>query len=220
MPKRRQTWSSKYRLSAGDVPVPGAHVGGPEGKVETGLVFRAASPHPFCAPVMSRKTRTAPMVLPSPSLIGGAAVVDGDLRPIFPYEHGMVGQANDDPFPEHPGDRVFYRLAGLLVDDVEHLRDRSPGCVTKGPAGQAFSDRVQERDPAALVCSDDRVADARQRNPQPFTLLLYDVLRCLQRGRSFSHKPLRDVPGAASVPSRSRSCPWLSPRVPKGPGRG
>ena len=36
-------------------------------------------------------------------------------------QNGVVRQSDDDALAEHPADGVFDRLAGLLVDDVEHV---------------------------------------------------------------------------------------------------
>ena len=46
-------------------------------------------------------------------------------RPItvFPHQNCVVGQTDNIPFLKHFSDRAFSFLAGVLVNDVEHLHN-------------------------------------------------------------------------------------------------
>ena len=69
---------------------------------------------------------------------GGGAVVDGPLRPVPGDEDRVVRQPDDRPLPQGAEGGVLDRLAGLLVDDVEDVRQRPaqrprPGASRSGP---------------------------------------------------------------------------------------
>ena len=100
-----------------------------------------------------------------------AAVVDRYFTPVSCDQHGMVRQPDDHAFPHRPQRRVLDRLARLLVDDVEDLRDRLPHRFLLIPAGQRLGDVVEKAHRAVTVGRDHRVADARQRDAQPFVRL-------------------------------------------------
>ena len=97
-----------------------------------------------------------------PVSYGSAAVVDGDLCSVFPHEDRMVGKTDNHPFPEHLGDGALNLTAGLLVDDIEDLRDRLHRSLRERPAGQSFRDSVHKGDLSFNVGGNDRIADARQ----------------------------------------------------------
>ena len=99
------------------------------------------------------------------------AVVDGDLAAVLRDEQGVVRQARDGAFTEDPLDGALRRLAGLLVDDDEHPLHGEAGGLRFRPAGQRLRDRVQPGHATVLVGRDDRVADARDRDPQPLLRL-------------------------------------------------
>ena len=88
--------------------------------------------------VTSRKTRTAPTGVAGLVPHRGGAVVDRPLRPVPGDEDGVVRQPDDRPLAQGPEGGVLDRLAGLLVDDVEDVRQRPaqrprPGASRSGP---------------------------------------------------------------------------------------
>ena len=65
---------------------------------------------------------------------------------------------------------VLGRLAGVLVDDAEDLRQGLPRGLGLGPPGQGLGHPVEVGHPALGVGADDRVADAGEGDPQPLPL--------------------------------------------------
>ena len=59
--------------------------------------------------------------------------------------------------------RIVDRLAGLLLQKVQHLAGGFAEGVGARPAGEALGHRIQEGDPAVGVADQDGIADARQR---------------------------------------------------------
>ena len=62
---------------------------------------------------------------------GRAAIVDGNLCSILPYQEGVVGKADNHPFPEYFGYWAIDFPAGLLIDDFKDLRYRHQRCLTE-----------------------------------------------------------------------------------------
>ena len=74
--------------------------------------------------------------------------------------------------PQDAGDRLFQRLAGLLVDDAKDALDRLAGRFLGLPAGEGRSHGIDEIDAAFGIGGDHGIADAGERHPQPFALLV------------------------------------------------
>ena len=77
--------------------------------------------------------------------------------------------------------RVLDRLPGLLVDDAKHFFQRAADGFGLAPAGKVFGHFVHERDACAIISGDHGVANAGQRGPQPFALLIDGVGRLRKR---------------------------------------
>ena len=120
----------------------------------------------------SRRGRPGPPrpASPASSRIGAALSSIGRSVPSRAIEDGVVRQPDDAALPQGPEGRVLDRLAGVLVDDVEDVRQGPAGGLGLGPAGQGLGHAVEERHPALGVGADDRVADAGERDPQPLAL--------------------------------------------------
>jgi hypothetical protein len=95
---------------------------------------------------------------------GGAAVVDGNRAAVPGQQRRVVGQPDDRARAEYLGRGVLGRLAGLLVDEAEHLGQRPPDGVAQRPARQRLGRRIQEGHPGLGVGREDGVAEARQRD--------------------------------------------------------
>ena len=104
-------------------------------------------------------------------------VVDGHLCAVSGQQHRVIGQSDHGAQAEYLGRRVLDRLAGLLVDDVEHLREWPSGGFPLRPSRQRLGRRVQENHPRLVVGRDDGVADARQRDRVAALTLAELVLR-------------------------------------------
>src|SRR3989304_519614 len=55
------------------------------------------------------------------------AVIDGPPRAIFGYQHSMICQADNRTLSPHLRDRGIRRRPGLLIHDVEDVRERLAG---------------------------------------------------------------------------------------------
>ena len=135
--------------------------------------------------VMSRKTSTLPEMSPRSLRIGAAESSIGRSVPSFEIRTVWLASPTILPLPQRPQRRVLDRLAGVLVDDAEHVFERPTGSLARLPADQLLGDRVQEVDPALGVGADDGIADARQRDLQPLPLLV----RHLAGGGFFRQSP-------------------------------
>ena len=121
---------------------------------------------------MSRKTSTLPEMSPRSFRIGAALSSIGRSVPSFEIRTVWLASPTILPSSQRPQRRVLDRLAGVLVDDAEHVFERPPGRLARLPADQLLGDRIQEIDPPLGVGADDRIADARQRDVQPLPLLV------------------------------------------------
>ena len=73
---------------------------------------------------MSRKISTQPETRPCSSRIGAALSSIGRSVAVLANQHGVIRQPDDDPLAKRPRGRVLDRLAGVLVDDAEHVVER------------------------------------------------------------------------------------------------
>ena len=105
------------------------------------------------APLTSRKIRTQPDTCPVSSRMGAALSSIGALAPVLADEQRVVREADDDPFPDRSCGGAFHRLAGLLVDDAEHLLQGPADGLRLAPPGQRLRDGVEvvTRPPVSVV---------------------------------------------------------------------
>ena len=103
-------------------------------------------------------------------------VIDADLPAIARDQHGMVGQADHRVVAQADIDRIDGLLAGVFIDDAEHLvQGLSPGLLRR-PAGQYLGHRVEIVDDAGGIGGDHRVADGMQGHFGAFLLGMQDGL--------------------------------------------
>ena len=104
----------------------------------------------------------------------------------------------------------------VLVDDAEDLLDLLPGRVGERPAGERLGDGIEVVDAAVRVGGDDAVADGREGDLEPVTLVAQRPLGggvAIRRG-SIAHLANPPVPtGQARGRSRPQSTPVAPPRV-------
>ncbi len=91
---------------------------------------------------------------------GGA--LDVDFVAVAPDEQHGAHRFDRAGAPDRDCQRIFERLAGLLVKSPENLLDRPALGVLEAPAGQGFRDRIDVVDHALLIGRDHAVADALQ----------------------------------------------------------
>ena len=105
------------------------------------------------------------------------------------------------PSSERPQRRILDRLACFLVDDVEHVLKVASGGFRRLPADKFLGDGIEEVHSPFGVGADDRIADARQRNVQPLSLLLDEsgILFGHTTGGGFFH----EAAGVSSARFRS-----------------
>ena len=117
----------------------------------------------------------------------GRAVFDGHFAAVFGNQGGVVGQGDGLLLAEHLGHHVDGGLPRLFVDRAEDAGDGPSHGLVRRPAGQVGGDRVQERDAAADIGGQHRVADAIQRDAEPFAVPVYfrfrPRMRCAAAGR-------------------------------------
>lgn len=113
------------------------------------------------------------------------AIVDGALGAALVDQDRVIRQADDAAFTQHPPDRVFHGMAGLLVDNAKHFFQRLTGRFLF-PAGQGLRDGVHQGDAALGIRDDDAIANAGQGGVQPGFFFAEGCFRAL---------PLRDVAG-------------------------
>ncbi len=126
---------------------------------------------------MSRNTSTTPAISPWALRIGAALSSMGSIGAVLRDEQRVVRQPDHHAIPQGSDGRVLHREPRLLIDDLEDRLHRLPGRLRLRPPGQGLGHRIQERDAAPGVGRDDRIADARQRDAQPLTLLMQRFVR-------------------------------------------
>jgi hypothetical protein len=150
------------------------------GRVDDG---RQPRPSFLRAPALAHVTedQDGPDRQPAPVPHGGGAVLDGSLRPVTGDEDGVVRQAGDHTSSYGLQGRVLDRLPCRFVDNLEDNREGPADGVGPLPAGQGFRHAIHKRDSAVGISADDRVADARERQTQPFGMLGPRLLDALAR---------------------------------------
>ena len=98
------------------------------------------------------------------------AVGDRTFGPITTDQHAVVREADDLPGAEDQTGRVVDSLAGRLVDDLKHVRQRLSLRALTGPAGQRFRRPVEVNEATAWIRRDHRIADTPERHAKPFLL--------------------------------------------------
>ena len=93
----------------------------------------------------------------------GGTVVNGSFRAVFGDEQRVVRQPDDHALPQGSDGGALDRLATLFIDDLEDGLQWTARRLSLRPAGQEFSDRVQEGDPPVGIGGDDRIANAGER---------------------------------------------------------
>src|SRR5215470_19471995 len=102
-----------------------------------------------------------------------AAVVYRNLGSVSPYQEAVVCQAEDAPLLYRSQCGVLNRLAIMLVDDAEDGFERLTLGFCRAPSGQGLCDGIHEGDRAAAVGGDHGVADACERDGEPFALITF-----------------------------------------------
>ena len=77
-----------------------------------------------------------------------------------------MGQAHDLALPEDLEDWVIDGLSRLLVDQAQHIVQRSALGLRGAPPGEGLGHGIHHRDAPPLVGGDDAVADAGQGHRQ------------------------------------------------------
>ena len=74
---------------------------------------------------------------------------------------------------------VFDRLASVFADDMKYLGQGSTHRLGRRPAGESLGHDIQKSHAAFGVGADDGIANAAQRDPQPFGLFLQSLFGSL-----------------------------------------
>ena len=102
---------------------------------------------------------------------GRGRILDAVLAAVAGHQHRVVGQAHDLALGQAGGHRVGRRLAGVLVQDVEHLGQWQAMRLTGLPAGHALGHRVHPVHPALVVGGDDRITNRLEGDAKQLVLL-------------------------------------------------
>ena len=113
---------------------------------------------------------------------GGCAIENRAFGAIFGYQDSIVGEADDNTFLKHFGDRKFDRLSGCFVDDFERVGQRHSSSLLECVAGEAFGNRIHEGDMSPAIGDNDRVTNAGQGNAKALLALAQAVLGALLLG--------------------------------------
>jgi hypothetical protein len=84
----------------------------------------------------------------------------------------VVRKADYPVGPDDLADRVFQRLAGLLIDDLENTVQWTADGLVLVPSCQVLSDRVEESYDTFLVRCYDRIANAFKGRQQPTDIVM------------------------------------------------
>ncbi len=105
--------------------------------------------------------------------------LDGHFLPGARDEHRMIGRYAALAAAQGAHQGILNRLARDLVDEIEHVRERtSPGLI-ETPCGQRLGDRVYVLDPPFGIGADDRVADGLERHLCPLLFGEHGLLGAL-----------------------------------------
>ena len=129
--------------------------------------------------VTSRKTSTAPTMAPAASRMGAALSSIGRSVPSLAIRTVWFASPTTVPSSKarRAGFSTGWRVPSLTMRKTSE--QRAPHGLCLGPAGQKLGHAVQERHLALGVGADHGVADAGERDPQPFRLLLQRLLGAL-----------------------------------------
>jgi len=83
----------------------------------------------------------------------------------------VVRQPDDHAIPECPQCRILDKLASVLIDDAEHVRQRLTCRLFKRPPGHGLRDGIEKADPPLGIGDDDGIPDAPERDPKLLGLL-------------------------------------------------
>lgn len=135
---------------------------------------------------------------------GGCAIVDRSLFAALRPEERMVREPYDYPLAKDLRHGALHPLPGALGENTEHLVESPAARLTHVPAGQAFGDRVHERNVAVAIGRDHRIADAAQRGLKPSTRLVFSLRarRASQRLRALLGERLDERSFLRRKPSR------------------
>ena len=122
------------------------------------------------------------------------AVFNASFRSVSSNQGGVIGQADDNSFAQNFVHRIFRRLAGFFIDDVENFFQRLAGRLVGFPPGHHFGDRIEKSDFALSIGRDHCVADAGERDLIPFALLPQFLFR------PFALGDISKAPDPADVP--------------------
>jgi len=91
-------------------------------------------------------------------------VFDGRFAPAPRAQHRMVRESDHFPLAQHTDRRILCRLAGLLVEDVEHFLEGPAARVGVRPPGQLLSHGVHEGYFPSEIGGDHGIANRTQRD--------------------------------------------------------
>ena len=69
----------------------------------------------------------------------------GISRAVPADQDGVIGESDGFAFAHDPGDGVFHRLTGLLVDDLKDFRQGAPVSFGQGPPRERLGHGIHER---------------------------------------------------------------------------
>src|SRR5438067_6062198 len=101
-----------------------------------------------------------------------SAIVNRNFAAVSSNQKGMIGQAYDHAMFDYFLDRILHRLAGVLVNDLKYLFDRSTQSILRLPARYVGGNLIHERDSTGGISNHDAIADAGQGRAEQVALLL------------------------------------------------
>ncbi len=130
--------------------------------VVTGVVGEPAVQFARLADIVEHEDRAGHVAAVVPDRCRGA--LDVDLVAVAADEQRRAYRLDRARAADGDCERVFERLAGLLVEAAEHLVDLAPGGLLELPSGQLLGHRIEVLDVALGIGGDHAVADRLQRD--------------------------------------------------------
>jgi hypothetical protein len=145
------------------------------------------------------------------------AVVNGQLVTVFPHQHGVVGETDNDAFAERPERGVGDRLTCGFVDDSKDVVQRATECSALCPPGQRLGNGVHRHHTRVDIGRNHCVTDASERHSQQLAAFVCGGVRTSCRlakaDDQAARKQIREQSDQSSDPAEGKMVSGLDEQV-------